>query len=111
MDERLTRINSSFGRGASGHSNEENLSAKGSRGVIDSSSRIGFWTKYLVAVSLIVDVVDELVVVVSLIVDVVDELVVVVSLGLVVAVVGCSVTSDAPQAERKIIRNINFFTN
>ena len=97
MDERLTRINSSFGRGASGHSNEENLSAKGNRGVIDSSSRIGFWTKYLVAVSLIVDVVDELVVVVSL--------------GLVVAVVGCSVTSDAPQAERKIIRNINFFTN
>ena len=42
MDERLTRNNSLFGRGASGHSNEENLSAKGTRGVIDSSSRIGF---------------------------------------------------------------------
>ena len=36
MDERLTRNNSFFGRGVSGHSNEENLSAKGTRGVIDS---------------------------------------------------------------------------
>ena len=42
MDERLTRNNSFFGRGASGHSNEEYLSAKGNRGAIDSSSRIGF---------------------------------------------------------------------
>ena len=40
MDERLTRNNSFFGRGASGHSNEEYLSAKGNRGAIDSSSRI-----------------------------------------------------------------------
>ena len=94
MDERLTRNNSFFGRGASGHSNEEYLSAKGNRGAIDSSSRIGFWTKYLVVVSLIVDVVDELVVV---------------SLGLVVVVVGSWVTSDHPHAERKIIRNIYFF--
>ena len=42
MDERLTRNNSSFGGGASGHSNEEYLSSKGTRGAIDSSSRRGF---------------------------------------------------------------------